>query len=97
MPATVSSRVLRHERVSSVRLTPWGGMAKGVSEAHRNAAGGRGKVVALPFSASSCCLRTGGGRTGAVGRINLAHDTRQGTVMLLSRYQQSLCVRSTLA
>jgi len=67
MPARVSSRVLRHERVRSLRLTPWGGMAKGASEAHCDASARRWKAVALPPSATLCCLRACCGRTGAVG------------------------------
>jgi hypothetical protein len=56
MPARVSERVLRHERVGSVCLTPWGGMAMGASEEHRDAYVGRWKAVALPASAAWDCL-----------------------------------------
>jgi transposase len=48
MPVTVSSRVVRHESVRSVRLPPWCGRAQGAAEAHRHAAGGRRTAGALP-------------------------------------------------
>ncbi len=67
MPLSVSSRVLRHERVGSVRLTRWRGMAMGASVEHRDASGGRGQAVALPSAAALCGLRADCGRTGAVG------------------------------
>src|SRR4029453_3705538 len=67
MPASVSYRVLRHERGGSVRLTPWCGMAMGASEEPRDASAGRWKAGALPPSATLCGLVGGGGGTGAVG------------------------------
>ena len=67
MPGRVSSRVLRHERVGRVRLTPWGGLVMGGAEEPRDASAGRCQAVALPPSAALGGLRAGCGRTGAVG------------------------------
>jgi hypothetical protein len=67
MAARESSRVLRHEWVGSVCLTPGGGMAMGASKEHGDTAAGRSQAVTPRSTALLCGLRAGGGRTGAVG------------------------------
>src|SRR5262245_31366894 len=67
IPLSVSSRVVRHERVGSVCLMMVCGMTLGASAELREMSAGREKVVALLACAARCALMAGAGRTGAVG------------------------------
>jgi hypothetical protein len=87
-PASVSSRVLRHERVGIGRLTLGRGMVMEVSEEPRDASAGRWQAGALPASRGLGCLMASCGRTGGVGVHPVSHHDRHGTGMPLSLYRR---------